>query len=382
MVHSVMIHCADLPDPRHARGKRHVLSDLLTIAICAVICGAEGWAEVEEFGLSKQQWFKGFLELPHGIPSHDTFGRVFAALDPAALEGCFEQWTAALQRHSRGKLVRVDGKSLRQSFAHAWDKSGMAHLVSAFVSENRLVLGQVALEQAGADEQQRRDNEITVIPKLLQMLDLQGCTVSIDAIGCQRAIAQQIVDQQADYVLCVKNNQPTLHLQVRKLLDEAILEAFKDLPGEFVQETDGEHGRIEIRRLWVTDQVQHLKLPEAWPALSSIAAVERVREVIGQGTSTERHYYISSLKGCDAQRMAQAIRGHWSIENQLHWHLDVSFAEDACRIRKGHADENFSRLRRIALNLLQRETSNKRGIKIKRLRAGWDHDYLLKVLRG
>ena len=219
--------------------------------------------------------------------------------------------------------------------------------------------------------------------KLLDLLDFSGATVSIDAIGCQRAIAQKIVDKPADYVLCVKENQPTLHGRVKRLLlDEAIADG--QLALDFVQEVDGEHGRIETRRVWSTDQVQHLALPEPWPGLASIACVERVREVIGSRTSVERNYYISSIssiKRADARgRWPEAIRGHWGIENALHWHLDVSFGEDACRIRTGHAAENFSRLRRIALNQLQRETSLKGGVKTRRLKSGWDHDYLLKVL--
>ena len=262
----------------------------------------------------------------------------------------------------------------------------MAHLVSAFLGANRLVLGQLAVGQGGDAGEQRRGNEITILPELLGLLDLAGATVSIDAIGCQRHIAQGIRDKQADYVLCVKDNQPTLHEKVKRLLDEAILEWRDRLPGircDHFEETDGDHGRIETRRVWVSDELEHLKLSEPWPDLASVACVERVREVTGGGTSsTERHYYISSIAGCDAKRMAEAIRGHWSVENQLHWHLDVSFAEDACRIRKDHGAENFSRLRRIALNLLQQETTCKRGVQTKRLRAGWDHNYLLKILAG
>jgi predicted transposase YbfD/YdcC len=370
---------ASLPDPRSPLGKRHVLSDMLTIAICAVICGADGWSAVEEFGRAKHKWFATFLELPHGIPSHDTFGRVFAALDPQAFEECFGSWVAALAGGGAGgKRVSVDGKSIRRSFEHAWDQSGMAHLVSAFAGANRLVLGQLAL--AGRDGQVPGDNEITALPRLLDLLDLRGATVSIDAIGCQRSVAAKVLEKRADYVLCVKENQPTLHAKLKALLDEAILDGGMNLSS--FREVDGDHGRIETRRVWATDQVQHLRLPEPWPGLASIACVRRVREVIGGGSSDERSYYISSLKGADAAGMAEAIRGHWGIENRLHWHLDVSFGEDACRVRKGHGAENFSRLRRIALNLLQRETTNTRGVKIKRLRAGWDHDYLLRVLTG
>jgi len=371
----LMDHFADLPDPREASGRRHVLTDLLAIALSAAICGAEGWTHVAEFGRSKRDWFKTFLSLPHGIPSHDTFGRVFALLDPAAMEQCFMRWTQALSEQSGNVLINLDGKSLRKSFAHAWDPSGMVHLVSAFVGVNRLVLGQVATDPGGDEP---RGNEITAIDKLLDLLDISGATVSIDAIGCQRDIARKIVDKGGHYVLCVKDNQPTLHETVKRLLDEAIADGQMPL-GRFEQ-TDGDHGRIEIRRVWCTSEVEHLKLPEPWPYLRSIACVERVRDLGGNQVSTERHYYIASLLDPGAQAFAEAIRGHWSIENQLHWHLDVSFGEDDCRVRSGHAAENLSRIRRIALNQLQRETTLKGGIKTKRLKAGWDHSYLLKVL--
>ena len=318
---------------------------------------------------------------PGGIPSHDTFGRIFAMLDPAAFERCFTSWVNKLSESCAGKLVSLDGKSIRRSFEHAWDSSGMAHLVSAFVAENRLVLGQLAVDKA--DHPDAHGNEITVLPQLLSLLDLQGATVSIDAIGCQRSVAQQVVEKQADYVLCVKENQPTLREKVKRLLDEAIAEGTSgQMPLAHVQEVDGGHGRIETRDVWVSDQVRHLPeaIAEQWAGLKIIACVQRRREIIGGKTSIERSYYISSIAQADAGRLAGMIRGHWGIENQLHWHLDVSFGEDACRIRKDNAAENFSRLRRIALNQLQRERTLKGGIKTKRLKAGWDHPYLLKVL--
>lgn len=371
----LMEHFAQLPDPREASGRRHVLSDLLTIALCATVCGAEGWTQVAEFGRSKHDWFKTFLSLPHGIPSHDTFGRVFALLDPAALEQCFSTWTQALSQLSGGVLINLDGKSLRRSFAHAWDPSGIVHLVSAFVGVNRTVLGQVATDLG---EDHRRGNEISAIDKLLDLLDVSGTTVSIDAIGCQRPIASKIVSKGGDYVLCVKDNQPTLHQKLKRLLDEAICD--RQLRLDHFEQTDGDHGRIETRRVWCTSEVDHLKLPEPWPHLRSIACVERVRDLGGDKISSQRHYYVASLASASARTLSEAIRGHWSIENQLHWHLDVSFGEDACRVRSGHAAENLSRIRRIALNQLQRETTLKAGIKTKRLKAGWDHAYLLKVL--
>lgn len=360
----------DLPDPR-ARNSVHRLSDMLVIAICAVICGADGWVQVALFGRSKLKWFSSFLELPSGIPSHDTFGRVFARLDPAAFEACFTAWISSLAATAGGKLVAIDGKAIRRSFEHAWDKSGMAHLVSAFVGANRLVFGQLAV----ADKQ----NEIVAIPKLLELLDIKGAMVTIDAIGCQKAIAQKIVERGGDYLLALKENQPTLHQKVKNLMDEAILEGFKGMEHDACETTDGDHGRIETRRCWSTGEIKHLGDLAKWPGLKSLAVVESRREVIGQKPSVDRRYYLCSLESPEAAVVLQASRGHWSVENQLHYVLDVSFNEDQRRVRKGHGAENFSRLCRLALNLLQQEKT-KVGIKSKRLLAGWDHDYLLRLL--
>jgi predicted transposase YbfD/YdcC len=377
---TIQEHFADLPDPRRAQGKRHRLSDMIVIAVCAVICCADSWADVADFGNAKRKWFETFLDLPHGIPCCDTFERVFARLDPDAFERCFMNWTAALAGSSRGKLVAIDGKKIRRSFAHAWDHSTAAHLVSAFAHENATVLGQLSVDC--------KENEIVAIPKLLELLDLTGATVTIDAMGCQTEIARKIVQNGGDYVLAVKENQPALHDALRRNLDEMILEKFAGVRHGFVQSVDGDHGRIETRRVWVTDQLEEW-LDESqrsrWTGLRSVAVVQAVREVPASGSSgtgVERRYFISSRAGTDASGMAEAIRGHWSVENQLHWVLDVSFAEDQSRQRKDHSAENFSRLRRIALNLLRRETSKKRGIKGKRLNAAWDHDYLLKLVRG
>jgi predicted transposase YbfD/YdcC len=374
----------DLPDPR-GRNKIHKLSDMIVIAVMAVICGAESWTEVELFGTSKQKWLATFLELPDGIPSHDTFDRVFSMLAPDAFERCFLAWMSALVELTAGRLIAIDGKSIRRSFKHAWDKSSMAHLVSAFVSQadNRLVFGQVAVED--------KSNEITAIPKLLELMDLKGAIVTIDSIGCQREIATKIIAGGGDYVLAVKDNQPALHDKVQALLDEAALPGGVEgvHVGRFEQAHEG-HGRRETRRLWLVDDVACLgkRLLALWPGLAggSLAMIERVRQDLGDltgKTTVERHYYISSLKGCNdaaAKTMAGYIRGHWTVENNLHWQLDVSFNEDQRRIRKGHGAENFSRLCRVALNLLKRDKTVKIGIKGKRLNAGWDHDYLIGLI--
>jgi predicted transposase YbfD/YdcC len=379
MANSIQEHFAELPDPRRAQGRRHRLSDMIVIAVCAVICCADSWADVADFGNAKLKWFKTFLDLPHGVPCTDTFERVFARLDPGAFERCFMNWTAALagSSSSRGKLVAIDGKKIRRSFEHAWDHSTATHLVSAFVHENATVLGQLSVDC--------KENEIVAIPKLLELLDLNGATVTIDAMGCQTEIAGDIVRKGGDYVLGVKENQPGLHDALKRNLDEMILEKFAGVRHDVAQSVDGDHGRIETRRVWVTDQLDDwldVGLRSRWAGLRSVAVVEARRDVPLKPTSVERRYFISSRAGTDASGMAEAIRGHWSVENQLHWVLDVSFAEDQSRQRKEHSAENFSRLRRIALNLLRRETSKKRGIKGKRLNAAWDHDYLLKLLAG
>lgn len=373
----------DLPDPRGVN-KIHKLHDLIVIAVMAVICGADGWVEVALFGRSKHKWLATFLELPGGIPSHDTFGRVFSLLNPDAFERCFLAWMSALVELAGGRLVAIDGKSIRRSFEHSWDRSGMTHLVSAMLSQggNRMVFGQIAVED--------KSNEITAIPKLLELMDLKGAVVTIDAIGTQREIAKKIIDGGGDYVLPVKDNQPALHEKVKSLMDEAALAPVKDLGVGFFEQRDEDHGRVEVRKTWVVDDTSSLGNPllNLWPGLAhgSLALVERTRQDLGDPTgrtTVERHYYISSLHGCDdqtARTLARYARGHWAVENNLHWQLDVSFNEDDRRIRKGHGAENFSRLSRIAINLLKRNSSIKAGIKGKRLNAGWDHDYLLKLI--
>ncbi|MEO6567636.1 MAG: ISAs1 family transposase [Opitutaceae bacterium] len=373
----------DLPDPRGVN-KIHKLSDLIVIAVMAVICGADSWAQVAQFGGCKQKWLATFLELPGGIPSHDTFGRVFSQLNPDAFESCFLAWMSALVELAGGRLVAIDGKSIRRSFEHGWDKSGMAHLVSALVSQggNRVVFGQVAVTD--------KSNEITAIPRLLELMDLQGAVVTIDAIGTQREIVKQIIDGQGDYVLPVKQNQPALHEKVKAMMDETVLGPVDGLNVGFFEQRDEDHGRIELRRTWVVNDTSSLGKPllDLWPGLAggSLARVERTRQDLGDltgKTTVEHHYYISSLRGCDddaARMLGGYVRGHWAVENNLHWQLDVNFNEDDRRIRKGHGAENFSRLSRLALNLLKRDKKIKIGIKGKRLCAGWDHDYLLKLI--
>lgn len=388
----VLRHFQHLPDPRGVN-VIHRLHDIVVLAICAVICGADGWVAVQMFAQSKLAWFRTFLDLPGGVPSHDTFGRVFAKLDADALERCFTAWTRGVAETSGGRLIAFDGKAIRRSFEHAWDKSGMAYMVSAYVRDNHLVVAQRSV--AG------KDNEITAIPKLLELLDVAGAVISIDAIGCQREIAARIIDAGADYVLAVKDNQPTLHAAARRLMAEASLDHAKGGCGklerdhcdgadgrvryDFCQSVEGDHGRIETRRVLVSDEVEALgpAIAESWKALACIVQVETVREVLGNPVApqVERRLYISSLRGRDATEMGDLVRGHWSVENNLHWQLDVSFREDERRIRRDHGAENYSRLCRLALNLLKRDTSVKAGIQTKRLKAGWDEHYLLRLLK-
>jgi predicted transposase YbfD/YdcC len=363
-----------LPDPR-GNNARHKLMDILTIALCGVICGAGDWVAVVYYATQKKAWFESFLELPLGIPSHDTFGRVFAKLQPEELERCFLAWMNTLVQLGGGKLVAIDGKSLRRSFQRGWDKSGMAHMVSAFVQANQMVFAQTTCEGKG--------RELDAIGQLLKLLELEGSVVTIDALGCQVSIAQLIVDAKADYLLQVKDNQPTLHAKIQTLLSEAVLEKLAGWKADHYEETNGGHGRIETRKVWVIWDIQHLgELAQLWPGLKSVALVERTRQ-IGDKLSIKQHYYISTLDGRKtARQFLDYSRGHWSVENNLHWQLDVSFDEDQRRNRKDHGAENFSRLCRIALNLLKNEKTAKCGMKTKRLSCGWSNDYLLKVIAG
>lgn len=371
-----------IQDPRAANAW-HPLDDVLAIAILAVLCGSESWSAVEAWGCGNVEWLASFLDLPHGIPTHDTFDRVFAMLDPLAFEKCFASWTAALVAGGKGRFIAVDGKTLRRSFKRAWSKTPV-HLVSAFASKNQLVLGQLATES--------KSNEITAIPKLLAMMELAGSTVTIDAMGCQREIAGQIIGQSGDYLLAVKENQPTLHAKVKRLMDEAILDGFAGVRHGHHESSDDGHGRIEKRRVWVTNEVNWLgeELLAQWPGLSSVVAVEATRQDLGDMSgkvTTERRYYISSHTGIDAQTLGQGIRAHWGVENALHWCLDVSMNEDQCRLRVKHGAENFSRLRRIALNKLKRwevkrpsGTVMKIGIRLKQQACGWSRNFLLEAL--
>lgn len=371
----------DLPDPR-GDNAIHNLHAILVIALMAIICGADGWVQVQIWGECKQQWLSTFLDLPGGIPSHDTFGRVFSLLDPVAFESCFKRWMSSVVKLSAGRLVAIDGKSIRRSFERGWDRNAMTHLVSAFVSqdENRVVFAQIAVEE--------KKNEIVAIPKLLELLDLNGAVVTIDAMGCQREIAAQIVAQGGEYILPVKDNQPALNEKVQTLMEDLVLDHAKGDTTcvDYFEQTEQGHGRIETRRVWVSGQIDSLgpDLLGRWTGLGSVILVERTRQDLGDCTgkvSVEQCCYISSLQNPQARTVCGYARGHWCVESTLHWQLDISFNEDQSRIRKGHGAENYSRLSRIALNLIKNNPVAKVGVKSRRLLAGWSEAYLLKLFQ-
>lgn len=364
-------HFGALPDPRVDRTKLHALLDILVIAVCAVIAGAEGWEDIAEFGHLKERFFRERLglELPHGIPSPDTFRRVLSRLEPDAFGRAFLAWTETLRIKTQGEVVALDGKTLRHSFDTAAGQAPI-HIVSAWAAKNRLVLAHVKVDD--------KSNEITAFPALLALLDLQECTVTIDAMGCQKEIARQIIAQGGDYVLALKGNQGQIFEDVRLFFEDKTKGGFAGVRVRCDERTEKDHGRIETRRYWLAKEIDWLEGREAWAGLCSIGMAESVRR-IGEKVETERRYFLCSLQG-SALKFGRAVRHHWGIENGEHYVLDVAFDEDACRIRREHGAENFAMLRHIALNLVRREPTATRGVKARLRRAGWDEEYLLRVL--
>lgn len=360
----------DLEDPRIDRTKRHTLSDIITIALCAVLCGADSWVEVQKFGHAKLAWLRQRLDLPNGIPSHDTFGRVFRLIDPQKFQDCFLAWVRGVCDSSPGRLIPIDGKTLRRSGDSTIEKSPL-HLVSAWAAANHLLLGQVAVGD--------KSNEITAIPQLLDLLDVHGALVSIDAMGCQKEIAKKIVDGGGDYVLAVKGNQETLYEDIMAYLTECLDKDFAGVKVSTHSSREEGHGRKEERQVIAVPVPEGFRHRELWAGLKSLCLVTRTREVDGKVEGPEAFYYISSAKA-NAKRLGAAVRGHWGIENSLHWVLDVSFREDESRVRKDHAPANLGLLRRMALSLLKRAKSLKGGCHAKRMQAGWDEKVLEDIL--
>jgi predicted transposase YbfD/YdcC len=374
---SISEHFATLTDPRVDRSKAHLLVEIVTIALCGVICGADDWVAVETFGREKAAWLGTFLALPGGIPSHDTFGRVFARLNPEEFRRCFLTWVRAIVGEPGEQVVAIDGKTLRRSHDRRAGKEAL-HLVSAWATASGLVVGQVATDT--------KSNEITAIPILLRLLALDGSIVTIDAMGCQTAIAAQIVEQHADYVLALKDNHPLLHERVRQTFADADAAAGTTLLlGDLVADTttDKGHGRLEQRRCRAIDDPDYLAYinpDHAWPNLRSVVCIESTRR-IGETVSTEARHYLSSLPA-DAALLARTIRSHWGVENRLHWVLDVTFHEDDSRVRVGHGPENFAILRHVALNLLRQEHSTRGSVATKRFRAALNDAYFRSILTG
>jgi len=359
-----------IDDPR-AGNARHFLVDILVIAILAVMGGLDDYPGIVEYGRDEHDWLKTFLRLPHGIPSVSTFRRVFAALKPSVLLNVMQRWSGELSGTLKGKQIAIDGKTLRRSFEHAWDKSGL-HLVTAWCVQENLVLAQQAVDE--------KSNEITAVPELLKMLDIQGAVVTVDALNTQTDIAAHIVKGGGDYVMAVKDNHPTLCDTVQRNLDEMILEKFAGVEHVYHETTERGHGRIDIRKVWATDQIEWLSRRGEWKKLGSAIVVESIRKMDLGEVQTNRRYYISSLPSNSGERFARLIRDHWSIENSQHWTLDMAFNEDQNRVRRDHGDQNLAVLRRMALGLLRRDKSVKLGAKNKRLKAGRNREYLMRVL--
>ena len=360
-----------LNDPRMDRTKLHKLIDIVVITICAVICGADTWEAIELVGKEKHDWFKKYLELPNGIPSSDTFRRVFILINPLQFKNCFLNWIKAIRNVTKGDIIPIDGKTLRRSFDKSSNKACI-HMVSAWSSKNNMVLGQIKVNE--------KSNEITAIPELLKLLEINGCIITIDAMGCQKDIAEDIIDNKADYILALKGNQITFFDEVKSYFDHCFDINFKDIAYDYYKETNIDHGRIEKRECWLIFTLDWFSDRHLWKGLNAIIMVKAER-IIGDKKSQESRFYITSLK-TNAKEISNAVRSHWGIENSLHWVLDITFREDGSRMRVGDLPENFAVIRHIALNLLKQEKSLKKSINAKRLKAALSNEYLAKIFLG
>lgn len=368
----IRAHFGALEDPRIERNKKHTLIDIVMIVFAGVICGSEGWEDIEEWGETHEEWYRSFLELPNGIPSHDTLRRVFARLDPITLQACIISWINSVRRKVGGEVIAIDGKTIRGSSDESAGQAAL-HSVAAWATESRLVLGQV--------KTQDKSNEIIAIPQLLELVDIKGCIVTIDAIGCQTKIAESIISKKGDYVLGLKSNQASLHENVQGFFETELANNFQDVHHEQSRSVEKDHGRFEIRECFQTDDLSWLEDRQRWKGLTSVIMIRSTREAKGK-TSVENRYYISSLP-LDAERAARAVRTHWSIENTLHYVLDVTFNEDRSRIRKDHAPENLAIVRRTVLGILKNETTYpEKSMRRKQKRAGWLPAYLSHLLLG
>lgn len=368
---SVLRHFFKVNDFRQEYKVKHNLIEIIVMTICAVISGADDWVEVEMYCKARKDWLKTILELPNGIPSHDTFQRIFRLIDPEQFRKCFLTWAREVARLSNGEVVAIDGKTLRGS--KDGDIRSPIHMVSAWANTNSMVLGQVKTDE--------KSNEITAIPRLLEVLQIKGCIITIDAMGCQKDIAEKIIEKEADYLLALKGNQGNFYEEVKLFFDDCMQNNFKEYNIDFYTERNKDHGRYEIRKCFVTSEIQWLSEKKNWKNLKSIAMVESTR-IIKEKTTVEYRFYITSL-AADAKQIGKSIRAHWGIENSLHWCLDVTFKEDSLRLRKDNGPENMAVIRHVALNLMKNDPSlAKLSMKKRKKYAEWSHDYMVKLVFG
>ena len=370
---SFLEHFANLNDPRIERSKEHLLKDIIAIAILAIISGADGWVAIEAYGNAKYEWLKSFLELANGIPSHDTFSRVFSRIEPEQFQECFLSWVNSIVKESELEVIAIDGKTMKQSYDRNHQQKAL-HIVTAWSSSHQLVLGQKKVD--------KKSNELTAIPELIEMLEITGSVITIDAMGCQKDITSLIIKKKGDYVLALKGNQKLLYKAVKEWFKLAQKEEFVGRDYSYYEQVEAGHHRVEKRQVWTIDisKLPPLHNQGLWTGLKTVIMIVSERRLWNK-TTTEARFYLSSLSS-NATQIALAIRSHWGIENSLHWTLDVTFYEDKSRIRKQHSPENFALIRRLAINLLKQEKTSTQSLKMKRYRAAMDNNYLVQILNS